>query len=68
MRTSDIQELKNKPAGELMRLLSEAREKLRGLRFELAQGKVKNISEIGQTRKTIARINTFLSAAKPETT
>jgi large subunit ribosomal protein L29 len=63
MKKNEIQELKRKPDTELTRLLSDAREKLRNLRFELAQGKVKNISEISETRKTIARINTFLSDA-----
>ncbi len=64
MRKNDIQELKQKPETELVRLLHELREKLRSLRFELAQGKVKNVAEIWQTRKTIARISTFLSAVK----
>ncbi|RLC38565.1 MAG: 50S ribosomal protein L29 [Candidatus Nealsonbacteria bacterium] len=45
---------------ELQRLLREKRERLRQLRFDLAGGKVKNVREIRETKKDIARILTFL--------
>ena len=56
MRTS---ELKQKPKQELQNLLAENRERLRQLRFDLAAGKVKNVKEIRQLRKTIAQILTL---------
>jgi ribosomal protein L29 len=33
---------------------------LRALRFDLAAGKVKNVAELHETRKRIARAKTFL--------
>jgi len=56
MKRKDIQQLKNKPLPELQKNLNEYREKLRKLKFDLAQGKVKNIKEIRETKKMIARI------------
>ena len=58
----EIQELKNKSLGELERIVLDSGEKLRALRFDLAAGKVKNVNELHQTRKTIARAKTFLRA------
>lgn len=53
-------ELKQKSDKELKENLISLREKLRELRFNLAGGKVKNIREVHQTKKTIARILTLL--------
>jgi len=61
MKKSDIKELSLKPKPELKRILDEQIVKLRELKFNLAAGKVKNISEIYATRKTIARVSTFLN-------
>ena len=66
MKTKAIQELKQKGEGELQSLLKESRERLQALRFDLAAGKVKNVSEIRTVRKTIARVLTFLKAKKSE--
>jgi ribosomal protein L29 len=52
MKKNEIKELKNKSAGEL--------EAMRALRFDLAAGKVKNVNELHQNRKKIARAKTFL--------
>jgi ribosomal protein L29 len=60
MKQKDIQELKNKPDAELMRLIQDDTEKLRVFRFDLAAGKVKDISKMHETRKAIARMKTFL--------
>lgn len=54
------QELKQKLKPELEKLLQDSREKLRQLRFDLASGKVKNVGEIRQIKKDIARILTIL--------
>lgn len=61
MKKSEIQQLKTKPLPELKKQLEERREKLRSLQFDLAQGKVKNVSEIKTTKKIIARILTIIN-------
>lgn len=61
MKKKDIQELKNKSEAELERLVKEGSERLRALRFDLAAGKVKNVAELHETRKKIARAKTFLN-------
>ena len=55
------QQIKNKPLPELQKDLADYREKLRKLKFDLSQGKVKNIREIQETKKTIARILTIIN-------
>ena len=51
MKKKEIQEMKNKPLGELERIGVDSGEKLRALRFDLAAGKVKNVNELHQMRK-----------------
>jgi large subunit ribosomal protein L29 len=60
MKKKDIQELKNKSVAELQRTVVESTEHLRALRFDLAAGKVKNVAELHEARKRIARAKTFL--------
>lgn len=55
-----ITELSQKPKNELQALLSEKRERLRQLRFNISSGKVKNVREIRIIKKDIARILTLL--------
>ena len=63
-----IRELRRKSQKELQETLVGLREKLRELRFNLAGGKVKNIREIRETKKDVARILTLLKEyAKPKT-
>jgi large subunit ribosomal protein L29 len=62
MKKQALQQLKNKAFGELNKDLRDAYEKLRRLKFDLAQGKVKNIREIKDTKKKIARILTILNS------
>lgn len=54
-------ELRQKTKPELQKLLQDNREKLRQFRFDLVSGKVKNVREIRQIKKDIARILTILS-------
>lgn len=61
MKKSEIQQLKTKPLPELQKNLNEYRDKLSKLKFDLAQGKVKNIREIKETKKAIARILTIMN-------
>lgn len=64
MKRKTLQELREKPAAELHKLLKEDRERLRTLRFDLAAGKVKNVREIRSLRKDIARLLTFLRSGR----
>ena len=65
MKNSEIEELKNKSEGELFKLLQENRDKLRNLKFDLAAGKVKNVTELRSTKKLIARLLTFMNQKSP---
>ncbi len=55
-----IREFSRLPKQELQRNLSEKRERLRQLRFDLASGKIKNVGEIREIKRDIARIITIL--------
>jgi large subunit ribosomal protein L29 len=55
-----IKEIRQKTKKELKDNLATIREKLREMRFNLASGKVKNIREVHQTKKDIAKILTIL--------
>lgn len=54
------QELRQKSKEELRKLPQDLRERLRVLRFDLSAGKVKNVREIRQIKKDIARTITLL--------
>ena len=60
MKNNKVKELINKPAEELKKLLKDDQEKLWQLKIDLASGKIKNVKEIRQTRRNIARILTLL--------
>jgi len=47
----EFKELKNLPKSELEKLLTQNRDKMKELRFNLAFGKVKDISEIKKTKR-----------------
>ena len=51
-----FEELSKKSKEELMKQLKDSKEKIGSLRFDLEAGKVKNVSEIRQLKKDIARI------------
>jgi large subunit ribosomal protein L29 len=53
-------EVRQKTKEDLSKSIKDMREKLRSLRFDLAAGKVKNVREIRQIRKDIARTLTIL--------
>ncbi len=61
MKTKELKKLTDP---ELKRALEQNQEKLRSLRFDLASGKVKNVREIRETKKTIARIYTIIKERK----
>lgn len=57
-------ELKLKPPAELTRLLTEAREQLRNLRFRISANQHKDVREFREVRNRIARILTLLHEPK----
>lgn len=54
-----IKELRQLGEKELQKLVEEMNEKLRDLRFKAARRELKNIREVRETKKTIARILTL---------
>ncbi len=60
MKKKDIQDLKHQTAEALQAMIKDANEKLRTFRFDLAAGKVKDISEIREMKKKVARMKTFM--------
>lgn len=59
-----IIELRKKSKSEIKKLLQDLRARLRALRFDLVAGKVKNVREIRQIKKDIARTLTILKEIK----
>jgi len=55
-----IAELRKKSKEELQKILIDNRERLRQLRFDLSAGKVKNVKEVRNIKKEIAKILTLL--------
>lgn len=54
-------ELKNKSKEELEKIFNESCTKLQELRFKVANKQLKNVREIRDLRKTVARIKTLLN-------
>jgi len=61
-----IKELNQKTEKELKDLLIESRHKLGQLKFDLASKKLKNVKQIKELRRDIARILTILNKEKNE--
>jgi large subunit ribosomal protein L29 len=62
MKRRDFEQLENAAMiEELNKLLKEKRDKLERLKFDLAAGKVKNISEVRKIKKDIAQIMTLIN-------
>lgn len=59
-----IRELRQKSKGELEKLLLDKRNRMLGLRFNLAGGRGKNVRELRETRRDIARIITLIHTGK----
>ena len=57
----EFKELKNKSESELQRLLEEERDKLREMRFKVAQRQLKRVKDIQKTKKIVAQILTLLN-------
>lgn len=61
MKKQDFQQLKSKSHAEMQKELRESQTKLRDLKFDLAAGKVKNVSEIKKLKKVVARLSTLIT-------
>jgi len=59
MKLREKEQLKKLPDAELEKKLADLRDKSWSLKNDLVRGKVKNIQEIRETKKSIARILTF---------
>ncbi len=64
----EFKEIKNKTLAELHRLLAAERDKLREARFKDASRQLKNVREIREIKKTIARVLTTLKKGSVEKT
>ena len=53
-------ELRELTAAELGEKLSEAKEELFNLRFQLATNQLENVARVGQLRRDVARIQTVI--------
>lgn len=58
--TAHLEELRSLSDGELTVKLSESKEELFNLRFQLATGQLDDTSRFGQIKREIARVNTLL--------
>lgn len=59
-----INEISNRTKEELNQLLRELRAKIAQLNFDLADKKLKDVTQIGQVKKDIARVLTVLKINK----
>lgn len=59
-----IKELREKNKEELKKLLAEKEEIVRKLRFEIASKQIKNVKDLRNNKKEIARILTLINEAK----
>lgn len=58
------EELRKKDKKELKKLVQNLKKKLSDLRFKFSSNKLKNVKEINQLKKEIARILTILKEPK----
>ena len=59
MKKTEIAKLRTMNVTDLSKAVTEDREKLRAMKFELSAGKVKNASMARELKKKIARMMTF---------
>lgn len=67
MNKKDFQELKNKSLKELWQMEADFRDKLWNLTEDLKRGKVKNIREVHEAKKDIARVLTAMASLAKST-
>jgi large subunit ribosomal protein L29 len=59
-----ILELRKKDRKELEKMVNDSRKKLSDLRFKFSSNQMKNVKEVNNIRKEIARLLTILREAK----
>ena len=64
MKKKELHDWRNKTSVEISKAVIEERKKFADLTLELANGKVKNIKEIRNTRKKIAQLLTLAKTSK----
>ena len=64
MKRKELQSFRNKSLVELDKAVREYMAKLNNLKFDLAAGKVKNIKEIKNSKKSIAQLLTLKNNTK----
>ena len=64
MKKQDFQKLKSGSRAEMQKELLGSQIKLRDLKFDLAAGKVKNVSQIQKLKKVVARLSTLITEKK----
>lgn len=57
-------ELRKKDKKELEKMAQDLRKKMSDLRFKFSSGKLKNVKEINNSKKEVARILTLLKETK----
>lgn len=60
----EYEEIKNKSRDELVAIHKELKAKVMKLGFDLAGSKLKDVSQIKKTKKTLARVLTVLNNLK----
>ncbi len=64
MKKKEFQEIKTKPVPELQKMMGEFKDKLWTVKNDLIRGKVKNIQELKNIKKDIARLMTLMNQQK----
>ena len=62
----EMKEFQGKTKDDLEKMLVEARNKLRDLKFKLASNQLKQVHEVKKVKKLIARIRTALGQLEQE--
>ncbi len=61
------EDLKGKTPDELVKMLTDLRREQMNLRFQKGAGQMENTARVRTVRRTIARVKTYLTAAKAGT-
>jgi len=59
-----VQELRKRDKNELVKSIADLRKKLSDLRFKFSSNQLKNVKEVSNTKKDIARMLTIIKEEK----
>ena len=68
MKSRDFQELRKKSVEDLQKLVDEKRTDVLNHRFALATGALEDATQLGQSKRDVARILTLIGEKKREVT